>query len=105
VCLSILEFVEQIELANNNWWWCVIARLEGVGRNRYFLWRFCVITVPSRCRSTNQILVRGSPYLFSNFGAVRGFYPPTKFSQIAFGTGILSKIGEGRTKQNAGFEC
>jgi len=30
---------------NNNWRWCVIARLEGVGRNRYFHWRFCVITV------------------------------------------------------------
>ena len=31
---------------NNNWWWCDQARFEGVGVNRYFHWRFCVITVP-----------------------------------------------------------
>jgi len=36
---------------------------------------------------------------------LRGFYPPTKFTQIAFGAGILSEIGEGRTKQKEGFEC
>jgi len=28
---------------------------------------------------------------------VLGFYPPTKFSKNAFGAGILSKIGAGRT--------
>jgi len=45
------------------------------------------------------MLVRGSPYLFSIL--VRGFYPPTKFSQIAFGAGIFGAgiFGEGRNEE------
>jgi hypothetical protein len=31
---------------NSNWWWCVIAIFEAVGRNRYFHWQFCVISDP-----------------------------------------------------------
>ena len=27
---------------NSNWWWCVMAIFEVVGRNRYFHWQFCV---------------------------------------------------------------
>jgi len=57
----------------------------------------------ARCRSPHQILVRGSPYLFSIL--VRGLYPPTKFSQIAFGAGIfgdLRPLGEKRRRRNCG---
>jgi len=52
-----------------------------------------------------KILVRGSPYviIFSNFGA--GILSPYQIFSKSFGAGILSKIGEGRTKQNDGFEC
>ena len=45
ICLAHLQLRKAAQ-RNNNWRWCVIARLEGVGRNRYFHWRFCVITVP-----------------------------------------------------------
>jgi len=44
----------------------------------------------SRCRSPHQILVRGSPYIFSIL--VRGFNPPTKFSQIAFDLLLLLRL-------------
>ena len=36
---------------------------------------------------------------------MRGVTPPTNFYQIAFGSGIPSKFGEGSTKQDEGFEC
>ena len=42
----------------------------------------------ARCRS-HQFFVRGSPYLFSNFGA--GILSTTKFSQIAFGAGVAQE--------------
>jgi len=32
--------------SNIDWWWCIIAIFQVVGRNRYFRRRFCVITVP-----------------------------------------------------------
>jgi len=60
---------------------------------RLLEWHLALELPSLRCRSLHQILVRGSPYLFSNFGA--GILSQTKFSQIAFGAGILSKIGEG----------
>jgi len=31
---------------NNIWWWCLIAIFEVMVGNRYFHWRFCVISVP-----------------------------------------------------------
>jgi len=36
--------VGQAVSCNSNWWWCVTAIFEAVGRNRYFQWQFCVIS-------------------------------------------------------------
>jgi len=71
-------------------------RKKSLNRLHRFIGQRINTSLAASWRSTYQILVRGSTYLPI---LVRGFNPPTKFCQIAFGAGSPSKIGEGRTKK------